>query len=75
MRAPAYFVLGLAFIGFAVAVWAGLLFLNLPHAGYLRLMIGLVLALMGVYRCMLALFPPPDHSSGREDRKPSRWLR
>lgn len=72
MRTPAYIAIGIAFLGFAVAVWAGLLFPNLPQVGYLRFMIGLVLALMGVYRCLLGFFPPSDHPSRREKLHPPR---
>jgi len=74
MQMPVYIAIGIAFVGFAVAVWIGLLFPNLPPVGYLRFMIGLVLALMGVYRCLLGIFPPSDHPSRREELHPPRKL-
>jgi hypothetical protein len=74
MRTPVYLIIGVLFMGFAVAVWAGLLFPRMPQVGYLRFMIGLVLALMGVHRCLLGLFPPSAHTSRRDSlhswRKP-----
>jgi cyanate permease len=68
MRTPIYLIIGAAFMGMGIAVWIGILFPGLPKAGYLRLMIGLVFVLMGVYRCALAFHsgPPkrPSHRSG-----------
>jgi len=59
MRTAIYLILGVLFVGIGIAVWVGVLFPALPEAGYLRLMIGLVLVLMGVHRCGLAFYPGP----------------
>ena len=59
MRTAIYLILGVVFIGIGIAVWLGVLFPALPNVGYLRLMIGLVLVLMGGYRCGLAFYPGP----------------
>ncbi len=65
MRSPTYLILGLLFIAAGIAAWCRLLFPSLPAAGYLRFMIGLVLVLMGLYRCVLAIFPKPKDRPGK----------
>jgi putative Ca2+/H+ antiporter (TMEM165/GDT1 family) len=75
MKKPVYFVLGVLFIAAGIAVWIGALVPNFPEAGYLRFMTGLVLILLGVYRCLLAFFPGTSSSSDRENtRSPRRRL-
>ena len=63
---PGYLILGVLFIGTGIAVWIGVVFPRLPNAGYLRLMIGMVLVLIGIYRCALAFYSgPPNRPSIR----------
>jgi hypothetical protein len=67
MKTRIYLVIGILFIGVGIAVWYAGLLPNIPSAGYLRFMVGLVLVLMGIHRCALAFFPNSlDHQSWRE---------
>jgi hypothetical protein len=74
MKKPVYLVLGVLFVAAGIAVWSGVLFGNLPETGNLRFMTGLVLILLGVYRCVLSFFPA-TFSSDREGSGASRRRR
>jgi hypothetical protein len=75
MRTTIYLILGILFAAAGIATWADFLLPQLPEAGYLRFMVGLVFFLMGAHRCLLGLFPASlDPHSRREESEEKRRL-